>query len=126
MVPKPTVDLSGFRKAIVKYQDAVTMSRAFLLALRAEVHLEGQEGPGESRALLIQMATGFWTEHSERGTMATYMQMSHVAPENSEDGWPLVVFSRGRVHEAFRDLDTGRTSQGGGFSEKLGSQPSSP
>jgi hypothetical protein len=81
MVPKPTVDLSGFRKAIVKYQDAVTMSRALLLALRAEVHLEGQEGPGESRALLIQMATGFWTEHSERGTMATYMQMSQVAPE---------------------------------------------
>ena len=29
LVPKPTMDLMGFRRAFVKYQDALTMSRAF-------------------------------------------------------------------------------------------------
>ena len=31
--------------------------------------------------LLWKMATGFWTEHSERGTMATYIPDGQVSPE---------------------------------------------
>ena len=81
MVPKPNADLTGFRRAFVKYQDAVTMSRARLLGLRVDVGLAGKEGSDPSQPLLTQMSTGFWTEHSERGTMSTYMQMAQVGPE---------------------------------------------
>ena len=69
LVPKPTPDLSGFRRALVKYQDAVTMSRALLMALRADVTLAGKDGPEPGGLLLNQVSTGFWSEHLERGTI---------------------------------------------------------
>ena len=56
LVPKPTPDLSGFRRALVKYQDAVTMSRALLMALRADVTLAGKDGPEPGGLLLNQVS----------------------------------------------------------------------
>eukprot|EP00435_Cladocopium_sp_Y103_P065945 s1179_g28.t1 len=70
-----------FRRAFVKYQDAVVMSRALFLALRVDVGQAGAEALEGAAPLLTPMATGFWTEHSERGTMATFMQMAQIGPE---------------------------------------------
>lgn len=69
LVPKPQPNLMGFRKSMVKYPDALIMGRALLREL--PLLLEAQEGD-EARAdgrLIDLEAVGFWSEHSERGSM---------------------------------------------------------
>ena len=96
LVPKPTTDLMGFRRAFVKYQDALTMSRALLLALRVDAGMMGKEGADPSSALLTQTATGFWTEDSERADYGNLHADGRGGPRGQKDGGPLVLLS-GRV-----------------------------
>ena len=81
LVPKPQPNLMGFRKSMVKYPDALIMGRALLREL--PLHLEAQDG-GQVRAdgrLIDLEAVGFWSEHSERGSMDTWMQLAKVPKE---------------------------------------------
>ena len=81
LVPKPTPYLNGFRKAMVKYSDALVMTRALLLELRVDIKVGPASARSEERLLVSSHATAFWSEHSERGTIDTWMQMAGVAPE---------------------------------------------
>lgn len=81
LVPKPTPCLNGFRKAMVKYGDALVMTRALLLELRVDIKVGSESARSEEPLLVTSHATAFWSEHSERGTIDTWMQMAGVAPE---------------------------------------------
>ena len=81
LVPKLQPNLMGFRKSMVKYPDALIMGRALLKEL--PLLLEAQDG-GQVRAdgrLIDLEAVGFWSEHSERGSMDTWMQLARVPTE---------------------------------------------
>ena len=82
LVPKPTPNLQSFRKSMVKYQDALSMSRGLLALLPLDVDPSEVDRPeGSGTPLLKKGALGFWSEHSERGTMTTYMQLAKVPGE---------------------------------------------
>ena len=81
LVPKPTPCLNGFRKAMVKYGDALVMTRALLLELRVDIKVGSESARSEEPLLVTSHATAFWSEHSERGTIDTWMQMAGVAPD---------------------------------------------
>ena len=81
LVPKPQPNLMGFRKSMVKYPDALIMGRALLREL--PLLLEARDG-GHVRAdgrLIDLEAVGFWSEHSERGSMDTWMELAKVPKE---------------------------------------------
>lgn len=43
LVPKPTPDLEGFRKGMVKYAEALAMSRAVFAKLKLETRMPGAD-----------------------------------------------------------------------------------
>ena len=96
LVPKPTPCLNGFRKAMVKYGDALVMTRALLLELRVDIKVGSESARSEELLqeplLVTSHATAFWSEHSERGTIDTWMQMAGEA-----DGGKMVGQSGGRL-----------------------------
>ncbi len=68
MMARPNSTLSGFRSSMVSYADAMAMSRTLLTELVAPA----QTG-GELAKLVLSNETGsFWSEHSERVTMASW------------------------------------------------------
>ena len=68
MMPRPNKALNGFRESMVGYSDAMSMSRALLRELKAPM----KDG-GEMEELVIEDEVGgFWSEHSERVTMASW------------------------------------------------------
>eukprot|EP00435_Cladocopium_sp_Y103_P061718 s1184_g23.t1 len=83
LAPMPNPDLSGFRRAMVKYADAASMSRALFVKLRVDVRTteRDQDLEGVDTTLVFPESLGFWSEHSERGTMDTWMQVAGAAPE---------------------------------------------
>ena len=65
----------------MKYSDALSSSRALLTMLRLDLVVNEVEADDDGRRLLDQTTVGFWSEHSERGTMDTWMQLAGVPPE---------------------------------------------
>ena len=68
MLPRPDEGLEGFRSSMVRYGDAMAMSRTLLMDLKAPLKSGGEMGP-----VVLSNETGsFWSEHSERVTMASW------------------------------------------------------
>ena len=68
MMARPNSTLSGFRSSMVSYADAMAMSRTLLTELVAPA-----KTGGELAKLVLSNETGsFWSEHSERVTMASW------------------------------------------------------
>ena len=68
MLPRPDAGLEGFRSSMVRYGDAMAMSRTLLMDLKAPLKSGGEMGP-----VVLSNETGsFWSEHSERVTMASW------------------------------------------------------
>ena len=67
MMPKPDAKLTGFSNGILKYGDAMAMSRALLS------ELPDLQSPGvDVDSMIDPLVTAFWTEHTERVTMITW------------------------------------------------------
>ena len=83
LAPLANQHLTGFRRAMTKYSDATSMTRALLCRLRVDVRATEKDTDlaGIDPTLVFPEAIGFWSEHSERGTMNTWMQMAGVPPE---------------------------------------------
>lgn len=65
---RPNKGLDGFRSSMVSYSDAMSMSRAILRELRAQMR-----SGGDMEFLIVDDEVGsFWSEHSERVTMASW------------------------------------------------------
>ena len=68
MMARPNSKLDGFRSSMVTYADAMSMSRTLLTELVAPVR-----SGGDLAKLVVSNETGsFWSEHSERVTMASW------------------------------------------------------
>ena len=68
LMARPNKGLDGFRSSMVSYSDAMSMSRAILRELRAQMR-----SGGEMEFLIVDDEVGsFWSEHSERVTMASW------------------------------------------------------
>ena len=68
MMPRPNKALDGFRGSMVGYSDAMSMSRALLRELKAPM----KEGGAMEELVIEDEVGGFWSEHSERVTMASW------------------------------------------------------
>ena len=81
--PLADPQLSGFRRAMTKYSDATAMTKALLCRLRVDVRATERDTDlaGIDPTMVFPETLGFWSEHSERGTMNTWMQMAGVPPE---------------------------------------------
>ena len=77
MLPKPSPGLDGFRSSMVTYADAMSMSRALLRELRAPV----RSGGVMAELFVTDEAGGFWSEHSERVTMASWAGAVKIRPD---------------------------------------------
>ena len=67
MLPKPNGKLDGFANGILKYGEAMAMTRALLS------ELPDLQAPGlKEVSLMDPMVTAFWSEHTERVTMITW------------------------------------------------------
>ena len=77
MMARPNGGLDGFRASTVTYSDAMSMSRAILRELRAQLR-----SGGSLEFLIIDDEVGsFWSEHSERVTMASWAGALKVKQE---------------------------------------------
>ena len=65
-LPLPSADGSAVRRVVMKYRDALLMTRALL----AELPALGPEGP-----LLPKDAVGFWSEHGDRAQVVSWAVM---------------------------------------------------
>ena len=68
MMPRPNKALDGFRESMVNYSDAMSMSRALLRELKAPM----RDGGNMQELVIEDEVGGFWSEHSERVTMASW------------------------------------------------------
>ena len=68
MMPRPNKALDGFRESMVNYSDAMSMSRALLRELKAPM----RDGGSMEFVVIEDEVGGFWSEHSERVTMASW------------------------------------------------------
>ena len=76
MLPKPNGNLSGFSNGILKYGDAMAMTRAMLS------ELPDLQAPGLTEVQLLDpQVTAFWSEHTERVTMITWAASMGVEKE---------------------------------------------
>ena len=68
---------------MTKYPDATSMSRVLLCRLRMDVKAteKDEDIEGVDLTLIFPESLRFWSEHSERGTMNTWMQIAGVTPE---------------------------------------------
>ena len=84
LVPGASSSLDGFCKSFVKYSDAMSMTRALFEKMRADVRVEegDQDILGPDHSLVMVDSVGFWTEHSERGTLTTWGQIARIPPES--------------------------------------------
>ena len=77
MMARPNGTLDGFRGAMVTYSDAMSMSRAIMRELRAQLR-----SGGDLEFLIIDDEVGsYWSEHSERVTMASWAGAVHIKQE---------------------------------------------
>ena len=76
MMPKPNAKLTGFSNGILRYGDAMAMSRALLSELP-----DLQAPVVMTDPMLDPMVTAFWTEHTERVTMITWAAAMGVDKE---------------------------------------------
>ena len=77
MMAKPNQQLDGFRSSMVKYSDAMSMSRALLRDLQAPV----RRGGVMENIIVCDELGGYWTEHSERVTMASWAAVVGIKQE---------------------------------------------
>ena len=77
LLPRPDRHLQGFRGAMVKYPEAMAMSRALLGALKRP----DEEGVLKMLLISIPESTAFWSEHSERITMISWAAALGVEPD---------------------------------------------
>ena len=77
-LPLPNKKLSGFRGSMVRYADALSMSRALL-----NLAVVSSEQNGQLGHLLVSIpdTSGFWSEHSERVTVISWAAAAGVDPE---------------------------------------------
>ena len=68
MIPRPNKALDGSRESMVGYSDAMSMSRALLRELKAPM----RQGGSMEEVIIEDEVGGFWSEHSERVTMASW------------------------------------------------------
>lgn len=76
LLPRPDRRLSGFRGAMVRYGDAMSMARALTNSLKT-VKDDGRQ----QDLVRIAEITGFWSEHSERVTAMSWAAALGVSPE---------------------------------------------
>jgi len=74
MLPRPSSGLNGFRSSMVTYPDAMAMSRALLRELKAPIRSGGQM----EDLIVTDEVGGFWSEHSERVTMASWAAATKI------------------------------------------------
>ena len=108
LAPLANPQLSGFRRAMTKYSDATAMTRALLCRLRVDVRATERDTDlaGIDPTLVFPETLGFWSEHSERGTMNTWMQMAGVPPEVRR---MVGRWSVSQEEEYLRNLEAGVT-----------------
>jgi len=65
LAPLANQHLTGFRRAMTKYSDAASMSRALLCRLRVDVRATERDTDlaGIDPTLVFPEAVGFWSEH---------------------------------------------------------------
>ena len=83
LLPRPDRRLHGFRGAMVRYPDALAMSRALATDLK-KVDVDGDAVSLDQlrNLIVIPDASGFWSEHSERVTMTSWAAALGVDPES--------------------------------------------
>lgn len=78
LLPRPDKHLCGFRGSMVRYSEALSMSRA-LLNLSTVCAVQSEHN---GRLLLtLPDSSGFWSEHSERVTVISWAAAVGVNPE---------------------------------------------
>ena len=83
LLPRPDRRMHGFRGSMVRYPDALSMSRALARELKKVEVEDSSSGLVESRKLiLIPDVSGYWSEHSERVTMVSWAAALGVDPES--------------------------------------------
>ena len=77
LLPRPDRHLRGFRGAMVKYPEAMAMSRALLsMATRPD-----EDGLWNQLLITVPETSGFWSEHSERITIISWAAALEVDPD---------------------------------------------
>ena len=77
MMARPNGKLDGFRHSLVSYSDAMSMSRALLRELKAQLRVGG-----DLEFLIVDDEVGsYWSEHSERVTMASWAGALKIGQE---------------------------------------------
>ncbi len=77
LLPRPDRRLEDFRGAMVRYHEAISMSRALMNTLKVcwPSELEGRD------LLDLEDTSAFWSEHSERVTIVSWAAALGVSPE---------------------------------------------
>ncbi len=83
LLPRPDRRMHGFRGSMVRYPDALSMSRALAGDLKRVEMADDPSGiEGSRRLVLIPDVSGYWSEHSERVTMVSWAAALGVDPES--------------------------------------------
>ena len=77
LMARPDNRLQGFRKSMLKYQDAMTYSRALLSELPSRL----KDGADRTVPLLQPESTAYFSEHSERVTIMSWAAVCEVDKE---------------------------------------------
>ena len=79
---KPAENLHGFRKAMMRYPDAMCFSRALL----TELYSTRQDEKGDLYRIMIPESTSYWSEHSERVTIMSWALIAEI-PRETRRRW---------------------------------------
>eukprot|EP00434_Breviolum_minutum_P020185 symbB.v1.2.017800.t1/scaffold1394.1/size200789/23 len=79
LLPRPDRRMDGFRGSMVRYADALSMSRALANDLQ-KVELSDSEV--SRKLIIIPDVSGYWSEHSERVTMVSWAAALKIDSES--------------------------------------------
>ena len=79
---KPTNNLQGFRKSMMRYPDAMCFSRALL----TELYSTRKNEEGNLYRVMIPESTSYWSEHSKRVTIMSWALIAEV-PRETRRRW---------------------------------------
>ena len=77
LLPVPNDNLTGFRRRMMKYQDAMAFSRALWCELPSSI----RDQEGRPMKLLQPESSSYWSEHSERITMISWAAAVGISKE---------------------------------------------
>ena len=79
LLPRPDRRMHGFRGSMVRYADALSMSRALANELQK---VEPSDSEVSRKLIIIPDVLGYWSEHSERVTMMSWAAALKIDSES--------------------------------------------